>query len=328
MCDLWNYIDYYQIHRLLVPTNSTAVYTALNNNFPNYDQVIILENTTHYGGSGGALATTSVHPSAPEIAIHEIGHSFAQLSDEYWAGDFYANENYNMTQETNPASVRWKDWYGVNGIGIYQHSGGGSASSWYRPHQNCKMRVLGSPFCAVCKERIINVIYSLVSPLENFIPSNAALVDITTAQTFDLDVIYPNPNTLTITWTLNGVVVATNTESLVLDNTNLMQGMNTLTVTITDETDMSRSYWPESGYTFSETWQLNYIGEPACANYVTVDSTAGGSVFQAAIRLDSDAIISSTDSVDFKAGECIDLKTNFEVIQGAVFSATIEDCGL
>jgi hypothetical protein len=36
--------------------------------------------------AGGQIATSSLHSSANEIAIHELGHSFARLKDEYYAG--------------------------------------------------------------------------------------------------------------------------------------------------------------------------------------------------------------------------------------------------
>ena len=157
--------DVGNIHRLLVPSKGGAILTALAEHFPQYDQVIILVNTPYYGGSGGAFATTSLHPSAPQIAIHEIGHSFAQLADEYYAGDQYARETHNMTANTDPATVRWKNWYGDEGIGIYQHCCGGRSAEFYRPHENCMMRSLGRPFCAVCRERIVARIYELVNPL-------------------------------------------------------------------------------------------------------------------------------------------------------------------
>ena len=40
-------------------------------------------NSAKYGGAGGAVAVTSTHPSASEIAIDELGHSAFGLADEY-----------------------------------------------------------------------------------------------------------------------------------------------------------------------------------------------------------------------------------------------------
>lgn len=254
--------DYFNIHRLLVPTNGTAISNVLAANLPQYDQAFILVNSPHYGGSGGQYATSSTDASANEVAIHEIGHSFAGLSDEYYAGDFYAAENHNMTQETNPALVLWDEWHGTNGIGIYQHCCGGNAATWYRPHQNCKMRYLGSPFCSVCRQRIIDVIYSLATPIDNYTPANAAQTYGCGPMTFDLDVVYPIPNTLKIEWVLNGTVISTNLETITLSSSALNTGSNTLVARVVDETTLSRSYLPNDGYEFTVNWAIENTPPP------------------------------------------------------------------
>ncbi len=129
--------DVSNIHRLLAPANSSLIQSALASNTPYYDQVFILVNSTVYGGSGGTYATSSIHSSAGEIAIHEIGHSFANLGDEYW---FNCSERKNRTANSNPATIVWKNWLNTNNVSIYTI--GGSSPTCYRPHQNCKMQVL------------------------------------------------------------------------------------------------------------------------------------------------------------------------------------------
>jgi hypothetical protein len=104
------------------------------------------------------MATTSTHSSVPEILLHEIGHSFANLADEYWAGDVYAGEYANMTSNSDENTITWKDFLGINDVGIYPYE---ESPSWYRPHQNCKMRYLGSEFCEVCKNEIEQKILTL-----------------------------------------------------------------------------------------------------------------------------------------------------------------------
>ena len=47
------------------------------------DIVLVLVNDPEYGGSGGAYAVVSTNVSAAEIMLHEIGHSFGFLADEY-----------------------------------------------------------------------------------------------------------------------------------------------------------------------------------------------------------------------------------------------------
>lgn len=139
------------IERLLYPTKLSKVYSVLNSNTPFFDLAVVMVNDSRYGGAGGAFATFSTHPQALQLMVHEIGHTFSGLADEYWAGDQYANEKANMTQNNNPGSVRWKSFLNISSVGIFPHE---ESPKWYRPHQNCLMRFLGSPFCEVCKNEV------------------------------------------------------------------------------------------------------------------------------------------------------------------------------
>ena len=176
------------------------------------------------------------------------------MGDEYWAGDNFIGERPNRTQETNPTTVKWKDWMGNLGVGIHQHCCTSIAQEWYRPHQNCKMRNLGAPFCAVCKEAIINSIYELVSPIRETTP-NEGSVTVSGSQVFSLDLILPNPNTLVVEWTLNGNAIGSNT-SITISASNLGNGNNELIARVVDETPMSRTYLDGNPLEFFATWNL------------------------------------------------------------------------
>lgn len=246
--------DVSNIHRLLVG-QSFLVQTVAFANFPEYDQILLVVNDGEYGGSGGSIATGSVNGAAAEIMIHEIGHSFAGLGDEYW---FNCGETKNRTSNSNPASIIWKNWLNVLGVGIYPIGSSGPASSCYRPHQNCKMRALGQPFCAVCKEAIIDRIYGDVGPINGFSPSANQIEFTTPSMDFSLDLKLPNPNTLAITWLLNGDTLATNVDSLTVTYDLLTSGSNTLQAIVSDQTNMSRSFWPaSSGYLHAVSWDIH-----------------------------------------------------------------------
>jgi hypothetical protein len=249
--------DSYNIHRLLVPTNPFAIYNVLAANAPDYDQAIILVNSPYYGGSGGEFATSSTHTSANEIAIHEIGHSFVELIDEYYAGDVYANEGINMTQETNPANVKWKNWSDDFGIGIYQHCCGQSSASWYKPHENCKMQYLGSSFCNVCVEGTIERIHSLVSPISSYSPANSMVEMPTFPLKFKLDLTKPMPNSLESQWVLNGSGFDMNIDSISILENDLNIGNNQLVVFVEDKSDFLRVNNHSNIHLNSITWTIN-----------------------------------------------------------------------
>jgi hypothetical protein len=86
-----------------------------------YDAVEILINNRYYGGGGifNDQATVAVDSgSADYIFVHEFGHHFAGLGDEYYTSDVAyetgAAEKVepwepNVTALHNPANLKWKD---------------------------------------------------------------------------------------------------------------------------------------------------------------------------------------------------------------------------
>ncbi len=248
--------DFAGIHRLLVATNTTNISNVLANNFPAYDQALVLVNSPHYGGSGGTIPVASTDAAANEIAIHEIGHSFAKLADEYWAGDQFAGEAINMTKEIGDEELKWKNWKGYQGVGVYQHCCGGVSSSWFKPHQNCKMEILGEPFCSVCVEGIIEKIHELTDIESDFMPVEEHFSDPTFPIMFQVEVAEPSPTSLLVDWLLNNVSVAKNDNSLVIDQNDLVQGLNELKLIIHDTTTLLRVDQHEAVHFSQKIWTI------------------------------------------------------------------------
>jgi hypothetical protein len=233
--------DYAGIHRLVVPQNTARIASVLASNFPGYDQVMIMANSTFYGGSGGSNATSTIHTLSAEVAMHEIGHSFATLSDEYYAGDQYVGEKANMSADKDPLYVKWRKWLNTKSVGIYQHCCGGQSSKWYKPHENCKMKVLGPEYCPVCKEAIIDRIHTLTNAIIRYSPIEKNITAESASIKFSLDkLIKPRTNTLKIKWVLNDVAFANNKESIELTQSMLNPNTNKLSVIVEDTTTLSR----------------------------------------------------------------------------------------
>ncbi len=256
--------DFGNIHRLVVPGNFALINSVLAANFPEYDQVLMIGNTSFYGGSGGAIATSTTHSSAAEIMIHEIGHSFAGLADEYWAGSQYAGEKPNMTAQSNPALVKWKNWIGTPGIGVFQHTGG---PGWYKPTTGgtCKMEALGPAFCSVCKEALVERIHSLISPLDSYTPSNAGTINIYGTVGFKINLLQPVPNTLKRTWAIDGNPQIYNVDTFTVLTGSVPNGNHTVLATILDTTALTRADNHISLHTNNITWNLSVatgIAEP------------------------------------------------------------------
>ncbi len=72
--------------------------------FP-YEHIIILANTDTYGGGGiynSYTLTTAHHSQFKPVVVHEFGHSFAGLADEYFYDDQYSEMYYPDTEPWEP----------------------------------------------------------------------------------------------------------------------------------------------------------------------------------------------------------------------------------
>ena len=161
--------------------------------------VLLIVNSTIYGGSGGAVGTYSLAAGATEIAIHEMGHTAFRLADEYayYAGGAETGHDHhpageptepNVTTNTNRATLKWRGLVAAatalptmsnpncaqedsrpstvpgGTVGLfegahYYHCGA------YRPEYTCKMQVLSVPFCRVCSDVIVSRIEPLLPVL-------------------------------------------------------------------------------------------------------------------------------------------------------------------
>lgn len=247
--------DYQGIHRLLYPTKISNVTNILSTHFPLYDQAFIAVNSPYYGGAGGFVATCSDHSNGREVAIHEIGHSFAGLADEYWAGAGFAAEKPNMTRQTDPALVKWKNWIGTAAVGIYSHSGD---ASWKKPHTNCKMGVLNVPLCKVCSETFVERFHQLVKPLSGFSPAADRFgIDPEVVQdlNFSLALVPPDPNTLKITWEKDDVVISKNTASITVSSADI-ETSATIRATVLDTISLTRAESHGASHLYIVEWEI------------------------------------------------------------------------
>ncbi len=86
-----------------------------------YDALVIMVNHDRYGGGGiyNFFCTFTAHSKwADYLLLHEFGHSFAGLADEYYSSstaynDFYPKgrepEDPNITALLEPGTVKWQD---------------------------------------------------------------------------------------------------------------------------------------------------------------------------------------------------------------------------
>ena len=146
-----------------------------------YEHIIVLVNTDHYGG-GGILNSYNLsmahHRLTRPVVVHEFGHSFAGLADEYG----YEYEQIPMyphdIEPWEPNITTLVDFHGKwedliqkktpiptpptaanrHHVGVYEGAGY-ALKGVYRPTMDCRMRTNENPeFCPACQRAITRLI--------------------------------------------------------------------------------------------------------------------------------------------------------------------------
>lgn len=149
-----------------------------------YEHIIVLVNTEKYGG-GGILNSYNLSMTHNKwfkpVVVHEFGHSFAGLADEYAYEEeqipMYPHDvepwEQNITTLVNFSS-KWEDMMkkgtkiptplskkaneAKTKVGVFEGAGY-STKGVYRGVQDCRMRINDTPeFCPVCKRAITNLV--------------------------------------------------------------------------------------------------------------------------------------------------------------------------
>ena len=166
--------------RYLTTSRVKAIHDALAG-IP-YEHIIILANTEEYGGGGIYnlyTLTTAHHPMFRPVVVHEFGHSFGGLADEYFYDNDVMTDTYPLDIEPWEQNIstqvdfaaKWKDMLSENTpvptpaevsenypTGVYE-GGGYSAKGIFRPAENCRMRTNEYPaFCPVCQRALRRII--------------------------------------------------------------------------------------------------------------------------------------------------------------------------
>lgn len=133
-----------------------------------YEHIVILANTTTYGGGGiynSYTLTTSLHQAFKPVVVHEFGHSFGGLADEYYYDDQFVEYYYPDVEpwEQNITTLadfqsKWKDMLDKGQAELLEGAGYQSKGV-YRPAMDCRMHTnRASGFCPVCQRAIARVI--------------------------------------------------------------------------------------------------------------------------------------------------------------------------
>lgn len=144
------------------------------------DAIFVLVNAETYGGGGMynfyAIGTAD-NERTLHVFVHEFGHSFAGLADEYFSSEVAYNDFYNLKYEPWEPNIttlvdfdsKWKDLLPANTpiptpltdaykekTGVFE-GGGYISKGIYRPSDHCMMRDY-APFCEACTRAILRMV--------------------------------------------------------------------------------------------------------------------------------------------------------------------------
>lgn len=179
---LGSHFDTFYSNRYLTTLNIKTLHDLLAG-VP-YEHIVILVNTDEYGGGGilnSYVLSMTHHRLFKPVVVHEFGHSFGGLGDEY----AYEEEPLPMypsdVEPWEPNITTLKDFHGkwenlmdegtpiptplssdaetiLNKVGVFEGAGY-SLKGVYRGSQDCRMRTNENPeFCPVCRQALNRLI--------------------------------------------------------------------------------------------------------------------------------------------------------------------------
>ena len=226
----------YGIDRLLC-VDEGRVTSYINSIMPSHqaDQVVVVVNTTTYGGAGGTVATMSLAPAAIDLALHEVGHSFGHLGDEYTNGTCISSEPYEPNVTTSAYGSKWSHWLSASNVDAYQGARY-CTSGMYRPTYDSMMNHLGVPFYQVNEEALVLRTYDFVSPIDSVSPvTDVVEMFAGQQQSFTVNTVRPIPDTMEVKWYLDQVLKASG-KQFVINADDLGNGTYNLVAKVKDNT--------------------------------------------------------------------------------------------
>lgn len=177
-----SHFDTFYSDRYLTSSNVNDIHDLLAG-IP-YEHIIILANTDTYGGGGiynSFTLTTAHHSKFEPVVVHEFGHSFGGLADEYAYTDApsplypYDVEPWEQNITTlvdfkskwsdmlpngfaSPTKITKENHSSTEALGVYEGAGY-SMKGIYRPVPDCRMRTNeAKAFCPVCQRALQRLI--------------------------------------------------------------------------------------------------------------------------------------------------------------------------
>ncbi|MBK7876085.1 MAG: hypothetical protein IPJ77_10075 [Planctomycetes bacterium] len=172
---------------------------------------IVFVKTGVLGTGGGGIAT--IGGREVRTVIHEFGHAFGGLGDEYQTAQSHAQGSGpvhgapNVSGTEDPKAVPWAHWLAAKhpGVGLYEGASGRPKGAWRPTSTGCVMDS-AEAFCVVCREQLVRSIYAIVDPIDACTPepmkrgSAASLALGEAGLEFKVEVLRPSTHAIEVRW--------------------------------------------------------------------------------------------------------------------------------
>ncbi|MDD9932126.1 MAG: M64 family metallo-endopeptidase [Myxococcales bacterium] len=247
--------------------NDSKVNAAIRERLPaeiEVDWTAVVLNGDRWWNSGGRIMVWSGgNPDAPGAAMHEGGHSFQRLADEYGGNCTFSGDEsrmrVNVTMDAVDTAGKWSHW-----LDFVQEPGTGLQATFegaqycdrgaWRPSQESVMNSLWrSPsFNSISLEQAVRIIYEIVEPFDVALSTPQGA---TTEQVLEARVV--DPDVLQVDWSVDGELVAEDHGyRLDLTQLELASGEHTVTARAHDDTEWVRGDRAELEQTLEWTVQI------------------------------------------------------------------------
>ena len=267
----------------LANCNTSAVNSAISANLPASFEVdwraVMLNGSSWWNSGGTTMMWSGGNDDAGGAALHEGGHGFNQLADEYDACEQSrvsreAAYGVNVSLMNGNSGGKWDGWIGYNqtpGTGMQGFFACTGGATW-RPSSNSMMNSLfgtnpNTSFNSVSREKIVMDIWRAVQqPYDSVEPPAGA---VTNPAMLKVNVI--DPAVISVNWSVDGTMVAANGgPTFSIASAGLASGTHTITARAYDNAGMDlvrqvpgttfyRQYWGSGAMGHSDktvTWTV------------------------------------------------------------------------
>jgi hypothetical protein len=206
---------------------------------------IVLNNSRWWNTGSSWMLWSGGNADGPKGAMHEGGHGFHQLADEYgtctgancgsntMGTGTVGTENQEINSTGNPMTTggKWDMWIGTTQTGATGLQGTWLGSRYvgagqYRPSANSMMNSLfgnnpNTSFNSVSREQMIFTIWRRLTPIDSTTPAAGA---VSNPGTITVNVI--DPAVISVDWTVDGMVTVNG--GTTFDTSKLAAGTHTI----------------------------------------------------------------------------------------------------